>query len=111
MTGELCSQPPLGVADTMFPNRSATSRWQVSPRDGRTSARVPCPVTSQAGRAAAPDSSAVGSAAATPAGAAPSGTRTSPVAYPGSRGCAPPGWPGRRSGDAEGPTRDLRASV
>ena len=31
MTGEDCSQPPLGVADTMLPNRSATSRWQVSP--------------------------------------------------------------------------------
>src|SRR6516225_900946 len=31
MIGEDCSQPPLGVADTMLPNRSATSRWQVSP--------------------------------------------------------------------------------
>ena len=31
MTGEDCSQPPLGVAETMLPNRSATSRWQVSP--------------------------------------------------------------------------------
>ena len=31
MTGELCSQPPLGVAETRLPNRSATSRWQVSP--------------------------------------------------------------------------------
>ena len=31
MTGELCSQPPLGVADTRLPCRSATSRWQVSP--------------------------------------------------------------------------------
>ena len=31
-TGELCSQPPLGVAETRLPHRSATSRWQVSPR-------------------------------------------------------------------------------
>ena len=32
MTGELCSQPPLGVAETMLPKRSTTSTWQVSPR-------------------------------------------------------------------------------
>ena len=32
MTGEDCSQPPLGVAVTTLPHRSATSRWQVSPR-------------------------------------------------------------------------------
>ena len=32
MTGELCSQPPLGVAEIMLPQRSTTSRWQVSPR-------------------------------------------------------------------------------
>jgi hypothetical protein len=31
MTGELCSQPPLGVAETMLPQRSTTSTWQVSP--------------------------------------------------------------------------------
>ena len=29
MTGELCSQPPLGVAEIMFPKRSATSRCTV----------------------------------------------------------------------------------
>ena len=34
MTGELWSQPPLGVAETMFPKRSATSRCTVSPRVG-----------------------------------------------------------------------------
>ena len=34
IAGELCSQPPLGVADTRLPKRSATSRWQVSPRVG-----------------------------------------------------------------------------
>src|SRR5487761_1158849 len=33
MTGELCSQPPLGVAATRFPNRSATSRWQATTLD------------------------------------------------------------------------------
>ena len=27
ITGELCSQPPLGVAETRLPKRSATSRW------------------------------------------------------------------------------------
>ena len=32
ITGELCSQPPLGVAESMFPKRSTTSRWTVSPR-------------------------------------------------------------------------------
>jgi hypothetical protein len=32
MAGEDCSQPPDGVAETMFPHRSMTSRWQVSPR-------------------------------------------------------------------------------
>ena len=34
IVGELCSQPPLGVAESRFPNRSATSRWTVSPRVG-----------------------------------------------------------------------------
>ena len=33
MTGELCSQPPLGVAEIMFPKRSAMSRCTV-PRPG-----------------------------------------------------------------------------
>ena len=33
MTGELCSQPPLGVAEIRFPKRSAMSRWTV-PRPG-----------------------------------------------------------------------------
>src|SRR4051812_38344428 len=31
-TGELCSQPPDGVAATMLPQRSTASTWQVSPR-------------------------------------------------------------------------------
>ncbi len=34
ITGELWSQPPLGVAETRLPKRSATSRWTVSPRVG-----------------------------------------------------------------------------
>ncbi len=34
IAGELCSQPPDGVAETRLPQRSATSRWQVSPRVG-----------------------------------------------------------------------------
>src|SRR3546814_1200330 len=29
--GEDCSQPPDGVAETMLPQRSMTSRWTVSP--------------------------------------------------------------------------------
>ena len=33
-TGELCSQPPLGVAATRLPCRSTTSTWQVSPKVG-----------------------------------------------------------------------------
>ena len=32
IAGEDCSQPPDGVADTMLPQRSTTSIWQVSPR-------------------------------------------------------------------------------
>ena len=53
MTGAPHSQPPLGVAETMFPQRSTTSRCTVSPRvgsptpgaaatarDGRRQARV-----------------------------------------------------------------------
>jgi hypothetical protein len=31
MTGEDCSQPPDGVAETMLPSRSTMSKWQVSP--------------------------------------------------------------------------------
>ena len=31
ITGEPCSQPPLGVAEIRFPHLSATSMWQVSP--------------------------------------------------------------------------------
>ncbi len=34
ITGAPQSQPPLGVAETMFPQRSTTSRWTVSPRVG-----------------------------------------------------------------------------
>src|SRR4051812_44319694 len=34
IVGELWSQPPEGVAEKTFPNRSATSRWTVSPRVG-----------------------------------------------------------------------------
>ena len=48
IAGEHCSQPPLGVAETRLPKRSATSRWQVSPRvgspapaDDRAAARGP----------------------------------------------------------------------
>ena len=39
IVGEDCSQPPDGVAETMLPQRSITSRWHVSPRvspDGDT---------------------------------------------------------------------------
>ena len=40
ITGELCSQPPLGVAESMFPRRSTTSRCTVSPRVGSPAPRV-----------------------------------------------------------------------
>ena len=32
MVGDDCSHPPDGVAETMLPQRSITSMWQVSPR-------------------------------------------------------------------------------
>ena len=41
IAGEDCSQPPLGVALTRLPKRSATSRWQVSPRVGSASPTRP----------------------------------------------------------------------
>ena len=40
MTGELCSQPPLGVAEMRFPKRSAISRCTVSPTAARRSPAV-----------------------------------------------------------------------
>jgi polyphosphate kinase 1 len=43
MTGELCSQPPLGVAETMLPQRSMMSRWQVSPATTPNSLTVGSP--------------------------------------------------------------------
>ena len=58
-TGELCSQPPLGVAATRLPCRSTTSTWQVSPKVGSpdpparraSSAAWPRPGPGQAGGA------------------------------------------------------------
>ena len=44
MTGEPCSQPPLGVAETMLPKRSTTSTWQVSPRGRLAALPVGSPV-------------------------------------------------------------------
>ncbi|GMA94570.1 hypothetical protein GCM10025881_13940 [Pseudolysinimonas kribbensis] len=45
--GDDCSQPPDGVTDTMLPQRSITSRWQVSPRgaplDRRSTVGSPVP--------------------------------------------------------------------
>ena len=41
IAGELCSQPPLGVAETRLPWRSATSTWQVSPSVGSPSPGPP----------------------------------------------------------------------
>ena len=58
IAGELCSQPPLGVAETRLPWRSATSTWQVSPvrsAGAATSARrrPPRPCAASRSRAAA----------------------------------------------------------
>ena len=83
MTGALCSQPPLGVAETRLPWRSATSRWQVSPR-------VSCA------------SASVGSLPAASAAAWESG---------GIRGARPPGEPGRSSVEAASPTSARRSSA
>ena len=44
-SGEDCSQPPLGVAETMLPVRSTTSTWQVSPT--RRLAARPAPTASR----------------------------------------------------------------
>ena len=44
ITGELCSQPPLGVAETMLPQRSMMSRWQVSPATTPSSLVVGSPM-------------------------------------------------------------------
>ena len=60
MVGELCSQPPLGVAEMMLPQRSTTSTWQVSPRVTPVADTVGSPVVRparrrpRAGRCAAP---------------------------------------------------------
>ena len=59
--GEPCSQPPLGVAETRLPWRSATSRWQVSP--ARPSVGSPEP----AAAAAVPRAAAAAAARVRPA--------------------------------------------
>ena len=43
-SGEDCSQPPDGVAETMLPQRSTTSMWQVSPRVAPSVSTVGSPV-------------------------------------------------------------------
>ncbi len=80
MTGELlCSQPPLGVADTMFPNQSATPRRAGRPGSACVRAGAALgPVTSQA--AAAALDSRQWAPLSTPSGAFPAGTCVSPVA-------------------------------
>ena len=49
IVGELCSQPPLGVAEMTMPCRSTTSRWQVSPRVVPSRATVGSPVPAARG--------------------------------------------------------------
>ena len=103
MTGELCSQPPLGVAETRLPNLSATSRWQVSPSPSSgedTSADLasgsPAPWPWWPSRRAA--------------GAGP--PRAKPAsANSGSRGSAPPGAPGMNSPELSWPTSFLRSAA
>src|SRR5262249_29708533 len=94
MTGELCSQPPLGVAETMLPNRSGTSRWQVSP--GPNSG------------AEIAEFSTVGS----PVPALDISVTPKPAsANSGSRGAIPSGDPGSSSPEAHSPTSLRRASA
>ncbi len=56
IAGELCSQPPLGVAETRLPWRSATSRWQVSPSVGSPIPTSPAAAAAPGGRGIAPSS-------------------------------------------------------
>src|SRR5579885_3321206 len=101
ITGELWSQPPLGVAATALPQRSITSTWQVSPavaRRARLRATVGSPTPSRA---------VVGSPA--PAVAPVPAPRW--VTRRGSLGASPPGAPGRSSIDAFLPMRVRRPAA
>ena len=80
MVGELCSQPPLGVAEIMLPHRSTTSTWQVSPRVTPSGTTVGSPVVGVAGAAAA--------------------AQPGPARMPRAAARARPGWPGRSSQEA-----------
>ena len=90
--GELCSQPPLGVAETRLPQRSTTSMWQVSPRVVPSRCTVGSPVVTSAVR---------------------------PVASPARRACTwrdnrgsrPPGRPGRTPASAVSPTSAARSAT
>ena len=92
IVGELCSQPPLGVAETRLPQRSTTSMWQVSPRVVPSRCTVGSPVvTSAAHPVASPASSA--------------------CTWRDRRGSRPPGLPGRTPRSAVSPTRAARLAT
>ena len=81
IAGELCSQPPDGVAETILPHLSITSMWQVSPLT------TPWPVT-------------VGSP-----------SPVAPVVSGGMNGSRPATVPGRSSRDATSVTSRQRSAV
>jgi hypothetical protein len=90
IAGELCSQPPLGVAETMLPQRSTTSTWHVSPRVTPSGATVGSPVVGSGGAAA---------------------LRAWSITYAGSCGSRPSGRPGRTSREACSPTSAARSAA
>ncbi len=92
IVGELCSQPPLGVAEIMLPQRSTTSMWQVSPLVVPSRPTVGSPVVMSAER---------------PVDSPASRRRTCSA----SRGSRPAGDPGRRPRSARSLTRAARAAT
>ena len=90
IAGELCSHPPLGVAEIMLPHRSTTSTWQVSPRVTPVGATVGSPVVAS--------SVALG--------------RSCPWrTYAARRGSRPSGLPGRSVVDAVSPMSAARLAA
>ena len=93
MVGEDCSQPPDGVADTMLPQRSMTSMWQVSPRVSPVTLTVGSPTP------------AIAPPASPWAGAVYS------VRSGGTKGSTPATAPGRNSADAVSPIIARRSAA
>ena len=88
MVGELCSHPPLGVADIIFPQRSTTSTWQVSPRMPPSACTVGSPVVASSRCLFC---------------------RARSIKYAAIRGSRPSGLPGRTSPEALSSTSAARS--